>query len=437
MHGAFVGARLLGPALGALVAMLAACSSHTSTRLADSDAGPTDAEPIDTGPMDTGPTDAGSGRLYGTIPFGIDWTALPPASPYHLNNPAHMADDANMVALLMDWFPIPWAESAAGTTPPASWTARMDEVSALVAKLGLPVYLALTPIGGNRDQLKEQAADNASGSVQFGQRCEDIATRADYQSVVVPGYQGFVEAMIQRFHPRYLAISVEINTYSQNCPAAWPDVKTLLNQTYDGVKQAHPDLTVLNYIQAEAAWQAGKGQPCFGFTHSCLLQDFATYSDLKTDLFGLSAYPTASYIDNGQMLPTDYLSVFATLQSKPLAICESGYDAADLSGIVNGRCFDGLPSTPADQQHWIRRMLGDADALGMPFAVNWTDQNLAPLADLSPCTCPDTSQFCTFLGSIGGGAAGIRFFGVQGLRDSDGTPHPALADWQAAVARAK
>jgi hypothetical protein len=283
--------------------------------------------------------------------------------------------------------------------------------------------------------LKEQAADNASGQVPFGQRCESIASRADYSSLIVPGYQGFVEAMIQRFQPRFVAISVEINTYSQNCPAAWNDMKVLLNHTYDSIKQAHPDLPVINYIQVEAAWHADNGQPCHGFTHDCLLQDFSTYSDLKTDLFGLSTYPTRTFVANGDTLPSDYLTIFSTLQSKPLAICESGYDAADLSGMASGQCVDGLPSTPVDQQRWIARMLSDVDAMRMPFVVNWTDENLAATSELSPCTCTDSSPVCTFLNTMGSGSDGIRYFGVQGLRDFDGTPHAALADWQAAVAR--
>lgn len=163
----------------------------------------------------------------------------------------------------------------------------------------------------------------------------------------------------------------------------------------------------------------------------------APLADLWTDVFALSTYPIVSLVNNGRVLPDDYLSVFSTLQPAPLAIAETGYPAQTFSGRVGGTCVPGLPSSAEDQQGWMRRLLADADRLAMPFVTWWANEDVMPASVLAPCDCQDESDACRFLRSLDeDGRDGIRFFGAMGLREFDGTPRPALSDWKAAVARA-
>ena len=377
-------------------------------------------------------------RFYGNMPLVVDTRASLATGevPFHFA-PHHIANDDNLLALHMDWFPVPWAEFAAGTAPPPAWEREMDRIAALQQVLGLPVYLALTPIGGNRDRLAPQATGtSALGQAAPAERCAPLASQPDAESIR-RGYRAYVDYMVARFRPRFLALSIEVNVYAVNCPAAWDDMKAFLNETYAAVKSTRPDLTVFHTFQIEWLWQANQqGDPCFGFKRECLGANWAPLRDLRTDLFAISTYPIATYVNAGRRLPDDYLTVFSTFTPAPLAVAETGWQAVTFSGEVDGRCIPGLPSSEADQRWWMRRLLGDAEHASMPFVVWWANEDLMPAAVLAPCECQDASEWCSFLRALDrDGRNGIRFFGTMGLRDFDGTPRPALADWKAAPGR--
>ncbi|HEV3456453.1 MAG TPA: hypothetical protein VHG32_07820 [Thermoanaerobaculia bacterium] len=378
-------------------------------------------------------------RLYGNMPLIIDPTPRD-RLPFHFAA-HHIAEDSSLLVVHTDFFPVPWRELAAGEAPPEAWSREMDAIRGLQERVGLPVYLALTPIEGSRDRLKF----GASGTYALTQDesrsvvCEPIDQRPDYQTVIRPGYRRYVTAMIDRFQPRFVALSIEVNLYAMNCPAAWPAMKRLINETYDMVKARYRSLPAFQTFQVDALWQArDQSNPCFGFRRDCLHSNFAPLADLKTDLFAISSYPIDTYLHNGRQLPDDYLTALAKLSGKPLAVAETGYQAATFSGVAGGACFPGLPSSPADQAWWMGRLLADAERARMPFVVWWADEDLMPETALEPCDCQDGSVWCQLMQILDQpGRDSLRFFGTMGLRAFDGTPRPALDLWTAAVARSR
>jgi hypothetical protein len=374
-------------------------------------------------------------RYFGNMPFSVDLSSRAPVQ-FHFTA-QHIAQDSNLVAFHMDWFPIPWREFASGSPLPRAWLAEIDRMAALKDTLRLPVYLAVTPIGeGNR--LKPRAygdGETLFGDGSFGRPCERISTRPDYAAVAT-GYHAFVDYLVRRFDPKFLALSIEVSNYAMSCPAAWDDMKDLLNAEYASQKAQHPDLLVFHTFQVDGLWQAGDDtQPCFGFRRDCVLRNFAPLSDLKTDLAALSVYPIVAYDNNGGVLPDDYLSLFGALTDKPVAVAETGFPADTVFAPVSGQCIRGLPSSPAGQVWWMTRLLADAEKLEMPFVVWWA--NHAPLSfeSLRPCRCDEATAFCDFLNALpeDNSRTGFRFFGLMALRDYDGTPQPALAAWKTAV----
>jgi hypothetical protein len=368
-------------------------------------------------------------RYFGNMPLVVD----PDLSHFTWHfTPHHIAEDSNLLVLHMDWFPIPWVEFAAGEPLPPAWLREMDSIAALKRELGLPVYLALTPI--SEDHLKGHARGDAvlRSDDSFSRGCEAIASRPDYLSVVRPGYHTFVEYMVQRFEPRFLALSIEVNTYARRCPAAWEDMKMLLNEVYEAQKARRPRLPVFQTFQVENLWEASDPRlPCYDFRTDCLDRNLAPLAGLETDLFAMSVYPEAARVNHGGHLPENYLSVFAERIGKPLAVSETGYTAVPFSGLVpGGICFPGLPSSSADQAAWMLRLLWEADRLDMPFVTWWANEDLGPVVELAGCRCETPSALCGFLTAIGDAAEGVRYFGTMGLRDVTGRPRPALRAWR-------
>ena len=376
-------------------------------------------------------------RYYGNMPFSIDLESRRPVQ-FHFTA-QDIARDDNLAAFHMDWFPIPWAEFAGGTPPPRAWSNEIDRMVALKDSLQLPVYLAVTPL--QFDRLKPTAfgdGDTLYGYDGFGKPCEQISLRPDFV-LVRAGFHAFVDYLVDRFQPRFLALSIEVSNYATACPAAWPDMEAFLNAEYEAQKAQHPGLLVFHTFQVDSLWQAEDDtRPCFGFRRDCLFRNFAPMAGLKTDLAALSVYPVAGYLNNARTVPDDYLSIFGTLTGKPVAVAETGFPGDSISAIVQDRCITGLPLTPADQAWWMDRLLVDADRLQMPFVVWWANHAMMPFEALRPCWCAEATPYCDFLNALPDdiGRLGFRYFGLMALRDYDGTPRPVLARWTAAVAAA-
>ncbi len=371
-------------------------------------------------------------RYFANVPFAIDVTSGPVFSPQHI------AEDSNMVALHFDFWGVPWLEFGTGAPLPPAWLAAMDRVTVLRDELKLPVYLALTPLAGRRDGL----APRASGSERldldgsFSPPCEPLMSRADGE-VLKAGYKAYVEHMVARYAPTFLAISIEVNLYAQTCPGAWEDVKQLLNEVYAEQKARRPESPVFNTYHVDSLWEAGRDQRCFGFSTRCLDENLLAMDGLETDVFALSSYPLAPYNDNAKRLPDEWMTIFAALTGKPLAIAETGFRAATLT-IRNPTdpesCFDALPSSTTEQRLYLRKRLDDAEAAQMPFVTWWGNHDFMPAEFSEPCRCEAANIWCEILNSQPDDDALIfRFFATIGLREHDGTPRDALIDWRAAV----
>jgi len=253
------------------------------------------------------------------------------------------------------------------------------------------------------------------------------------------GFHAYVDYLVERFRPKFLALSFEVNMYEKRCPEAWGDMEAFLNAEYDRQKSAHPDLPVFHTHQVDVLWEAEeRSSPCFGFRRDCLARNVSAVAGLKGDLFALSAYPIPAYVSNGRFLPEDYLTVLAPLTGKRLAVAETGYPSATVSGLSAGQCVPGLPSSSEEQTWWMDRLLFDAERADMPFVVWWANHAPLPFASLDGCQCAGSSPACGFLNLLPQDAqTALRFFGLMALRDHDGTPRPALTRWTAAVARAR
>lgn len=379
---------------------------------------------------------AAPSRYYAHVPLAMD-----PRSGRERFTAQNIADDANMVTLHFDFFGIPWDEFASGAPLPAAWVAEMDAIASLVEQLDLPVFLALTPLHGLRNKLGPAASgvDDLALNHDFGAACEDIALRPD-AGAVRDGYAAYVRHMVDRFEPVFLALSIEVNLYREQCPMAWPSMEGMLNAVREAEKARAPALPIFHTFHLETLWQASEQtDPCFGYSTTCLDANMAALASLQTDVMALSTYPLVPASNNGQ-LPADWFSAVADRTPLPLAVAETGYQAASIQAELDAQsCFDALPTSPQDQGVWMDRLLTEAESHDMPFVTWWSSRDLMPTSASGSCRCVDDEEpWCTFLAPL---PAELRllyqFFGSMGLREVGGTPRAALAPWLEAVRAAE
>ncbi len=382
-------------ALG-LAAQLVACAGDDPPPEAAADAeydARADVGAADAGEADVPLDDVADARLpdpptrrYGNVPTALDREKVIVYAAHHIS------EDSNLVALHIDALGIPWLEFGNGDDPPDAWLQKLDEVQVLVDGIGHPVYLALTPLWIDRARL---TADASSPFVPTGGPC--LADVPDWE-VRKLGYKAYVEFMVQRFDPVFLALSIEVNTYVNNCPDAWPELRSLLNEVYAEQKAARPKLPVFNTFTINPLWNAAGA--CAGFREDCIDEGLEAIGDLSGDVFAISTYPMIVYLVNGGTLPDNWLSIFREKTGLPVAIAETGWQYFPIETQdpdMPEACLE-IPSSAESHLWWVERVLADAETLDMPFVVWWANQDYVPPEVSQSCVCDNPEEpWCDFL----------------------------------------
>ncbi len=129
----------------------------------------------------------------------------------------------------------------------------------------------------------------------------------------------------------------------------------------------------------------------------------------ELDIWVISSYPFFVF-SSGADIPTDYYSPLPTRTTKPLAVAEGGYTS---------RPVGPLPGVPQDQVNYlnaIHTQLGERLAFWVYLLLD----------DFNP------DSYAQVMGQQGQDADDLKalgFFASVGLRESDGTPKPALETW--------
>ncbi len=226
--------------------------------------------------------------------------------------------------------------------------------------------------------------------------------------------------IVRSFHPHYLGLASEINTYMDAHPDDASNFISLYNEIYALVKAEAPDTQIFVTFQ----WDDLNNmfpQPEEGNRQKFDVNwEQVEAFEPNLDLWVISSYPYFVF-PSGAEIPTDYYTplFLRTLRHslrsqggapKPLAIAEGGYTSREIGGIT---------STPEDQVAYLNAL---HDQLGprLAFWVNTllNDFNIDSYAEYMQKNGRDPQDALT-LGN----------FAYIGLRNFDGTPKPALELW--------
>jgi hypothetical protein len=210
-------------------------------------------------------------------------------------------------------------------------------------------------------------------------------TRASYKSVAV--------ALATRYHPRYLFLGNEVNTWYLTHVADWPQWLSELTDVAQAVRIASPSTLVGTVYQWEHLRGGGKRNGWTDPPQWSLLADVVG----KVDILGITSYPFFDH-DTPDAIPADYYGELLARFPGPLGFTEIGWKA---------EAAPPYPGGESDQARAPAAVLDKVPAERLRYAT-WVFLN-DPVTDLGP-------------------------FATSGLRSSAGTARPVDAAWRAAVA---
>ena len=222
-------------------------------------------------------------------------------------------------------------------------------------------------------------------------------------------YRNYALWVVQQFHPRYLGLASEINTYMDAYPDDVQNFISLYNEIYALVKAEAPETQIFVTFQWEDLNnmfpQPEEGNRQRFDTNWEQIEAF----EPNLDLWVISSYPYFVF-NSGTEIPADYYTPLLERTDKPVAIAEGGFSSQPV-GFTQG--------SPEDQVAYLKAI---HDQLGtrLVFWVNTllNDPNLESHAEQMKKDGRDPQDVLS-----------LGAFAYIGLRNRDGSPKPALEVW--------
>ncbi len=257
------------------------------------------------------------------------------------------------------------------------------------------VYLALTPLNGDRSGMAGYWAEQGNGP-----REGEWADISFDDPLVVDAYLSFCDYMIGLFDPIYFAYGIEANMLATHDPDAFEDYLLFLGEVYPSLKEKYPDLPIFLTFQMELfnSYPETQGQA---------LTRLLPY----TDIIAVSSYPFTRYPDPSE-IPSDYYGAFCELApDKPFAVAETGFPS---DHILIEEIYLNLTGNMEWQREYTDYLLENAESLEAEFIV-W----------FVPVDYDGTWEYFMEVGveSI------YKMWIDTGLFDENVEPKPALSSW--------
>lgn len=288
---------------------------------------------------------------------------------------------------------IPWEEFAVSADGDSQRIVDIANQHILAAQNGLGVIFVVDPLNGlNRREFYEIPAgwDASFANPQ-----------------VRAAFTNFTLRVVRQFHPRYLGLASEINTYIDAHPDDAANYISLYNEVYDLVKAEAPETQIFVTFQWEdlnnLVPTASEGRQPYQ-TNWETIEAF----EPRLDAWVISSYPFVVF-ESGSDIPANYYTPLLEHTTKPLAVAEGGFTSGDVGP------FHGDPQDQVGYLNAIHSQLGARLVFWIYLLL--MDFNIESYAPIM------------VLGGHGGDVDTLGMFASVGLAQDDGTPKPALELW--------
>jgi hypothetical protein len=277
----------------------------------------------------------------------------------------------------------PWAEMISGDLSDETVGATERELE-LAADNGLQIFFAI------------DITEETDGGSQLAGLPAELRGAGFDNEQVRQAFIAYAQYVVQNYHPKYLALGVEVNSYQQHHPEDFERFVVVYHEAYQRVKELSPETLVFPTFQyEELQGLLPIADPQTPQWH--LISRF----EPRLDVFAVSSFPSLVYPD-AQLVPDSYYAALPLHSDRPILMSALGYASAPgPDGTVSG-------ATEAKQADFVRRALDTAQQLQF-IGVMWfvgQDPTFAPGSGLDP-------------------------FRRTGLVRENGAPKEAWAIWEA------
>lgn len=233
---------------------------------------------------------------------------------------------------------------------------------------------------------------------------------ADFANPTVrASFTNFTLWVVRHFHPRYLGLASEINTYMDAHPEDASNYISLYHEVYAAVKAEAPETQIFVTFQWEdlnnlfSQPEEGHGQ-----AYDVNWEQVEVFEP-DLDLWVISSYPFIAF-QSGAQIPDGYYTPLLARTSKPLAVAEGGFTS---------RPVGPFPGTPEDQVAYLNAV-HDQIGARLDFWVYLL---------LNDFNMDSYSRAMREQGLGDDDIDTLGMFTTVGLREFDGTPKPAMEVW--------
>ncbi len=289
---------------------------------------------------------------------------------------------------------VPWEDFATGSPAESQRLTDIRNQIKLAQQNGLGVAFVVDPLNGlNRRDFFGLPADWKPS----------FATPEVRQA-----FTGFALWIAREFHPAFLGLASEINTYADAHPDDFQHYLSLYREVYDAVKAASPETQVFVTFQWEDLNNLFPGA-AEGRERYQVNWDQVKAFEPQLDLWVISSYPFVAF-QSGAEIPDDYYTPLLERTSKPLAVAEGGYTSEPMGP------FPGTPQDQVDYLSAIHDQIGQRLRFWVYLLL--TDFNLDSYKEAMQQSGRSQEDANT-----------LEMFSAVGLREEGGEPKPALEVW--------
>ena len=289
---------------------------------------------------------------------------------------------------------IPWAEFAQSQDADSQSIKDIHNSLILAHQNGLEVLFVVDPLKGLD---RRQFPDLPEGwSPSFG------------DPHVREAFTNYTLRIVNEFHPRYLGLASEINTYADAHPEDFANYLSLYRSVYEAVKRLEPQTQVFVTFQWEELNNLIPWMPT-GKAYDINWDQIEAFEP-RLDLWAISSYPFVVYHSSAD-IPADYYTPLLSHTDKPLAVAEGGY-ISEQAGA-----FSGSEESQVEYLNAINSQIGGKRLVFWIFYLLINDI--------------DPAAYVTLMRQIGQSAEldTLSLFKSAGLTTFDRSPKPALAVW--------
>lgn len=215
--------------------------------------------------------------------------------------------------------------------------------------------------------------------------------------------------VVRTFHPRYLGLASEINTYLDTYPDDAANFVSLYHEVYALVKAEAPDTQVFVTFQWDDLNNMWPQPEEGNRTRLSPNWEQVEAFEPNLDIWVISSYPYFVF-PSGADIPADYYSRLLARTDKRVAVAEGGWASRGVGEIH---------ATPEDQVAYLNAIhdqIGSRLAFWVYLVLN--DFDMKSYAQFNGNQNVSNTDLNT-----------LSMFSSLGLREMDGTPKPALEVW--------